>query len=237
MPTAVKTGKKKSRLSASLAAALALGATVPDDLKELETDDVETPPVNPENKDELKDEKPPVVDTPENKDELKDTKPDTPPSNPEQATADLTAAQTRVTELTAEVTSLTEKLTAQKGVTDHIQGQLTTANTSLARAQVELEAEKKKVEDKDKSITSLRAVVLQSTQRLGIAMSMQIVGLENMSDENLVAQFSKLNEDFEKKYKVGKQHSDDSDIREEKSKSADNVASAATRATQPAKKR
>ena len=244
----MKKGQKKSRLSASLAEALSSGAQLPpakveDEQEEDTTTTVQTEKTGGEGGDggNAGGDKTNVAVELNNEGGNNDDPPNPTNENAEQATADLAAANARITELTSQVGSLTTQLATQKGVTDHIQTQLTTANTSLAKAQVELENANKRSEEQGVNIGLLRTQLVHATTRLGIALSTQIAGLEEMSDANLVAQYSKLNTDFENKFHVGPQHAADTDVqnnRESNPAVVQTVASAATRATTlPTKKR
>lgn len=244
----MKKGQKKSRLSASLAEALSSGAQLPPAKVEGEEEEDTTTIVQTEKTGgeggeggDKGDDKTDVVAELNKEGDEKGDPPNPENMNAEQATADLATANARITELTSQIGSLTAQLATQKGVTDHIQTQLTSVNTSLAKAQVELENANKQNTEQGVNIGLLRTQLVHATARLGIALSTQIAGLEEMSDANLVAQYSKLNTDFEEKFHVGPRHVADTDVqnnRENNPAVVQTVASAATRATTlPTKKR
>ena len=199
------TGKKKSRTSPTLTAALAALGRKPDAVvaSEETTDETETEvETETENGDESETQQPnpkPKTDA-ENK-PAKETEAETPPvvQTPAPA-ADLTAANARIAELEASATTQTA---THNGAITALRSQLSDANTELVTLRASAEVNRAALEASEAGATAMRAVCMTAISRLDLILGTESVGLDKLSHSEIVAHYNKLNTKFESKYPTG----------------------------------
>lgn len=204
---AIKFGQKKSRISPTLAAQMQAGAVVAGapTVEEIEEEQTETK--TPEQiAAELAANPPKKEKTAE---EIAAEAAAAATKTPEQIAAETAAAKapaelaTKVTELETNVSALTTQLTTAKGVNDHLQAQLNTANETLGATKAQLTAATEAQTKLKAGNESLRKVVIGATQNLSVAFSTQAPVLDSLDDAALCTQYTSLRERFEKAFVTG----------------------------------
>jgi hypothetical protein len=199
MPKAIQIGKKKSRVTPELAAQMAAGAVVAGapPVEEIE----KAAPVDPEKAPEQ-----PAGELNAGEEAGKENNEGGEGGEGEEEevtstpNAELSA---KITLLESNVASLTSQITTQKGINEHLQTQLNTANENLGSTKAELTRIK---EDNAKAKTdndSLRKVVMNAVKNLAVAFSTQPPSLESLSNTDLCNQYTTMRERFEKAYVTG----------------------------------
>lgn len=118
----------------------------------------------------------------------------------EPAKAEATSTET-VVEAKAETPEA--KAPANSELVNHLQGQLSAAQSQLLAVSVELNTAKTKATDTENVLASMRGITASSVERMRVALNYARGDTSTMSNEALLSEHASLRAQFEKQYTAG----------------------------------